>query len=687
MIKRIFNHENVIKDAMIDEIINYMEDNYKDLNGEVYVGYPIFVDNYSHVNIVADAVLVVNRGLFVIDILDDISKNYAAIQDDLFTKFDIKLKRNQFLLEGRHLFFDINVFTYTTFDISQQHGYPLYNSIESLCQSIESFDSEYDCNQLDKIIAAIQESYGINERFLRNGATEGSKGMLINRMNEYIEKYDSSQMQAIHSEIEGIQRIRGMAGSGKTVVLAIKAAILHTYHPDWNIVVTYGTRSLKNQFVNLINKFFSVKNDGKLPNYDKLKIMQAWGSEKSNGLYYEICMDNDLDCYSYSTARRLYGKDAFNELCKNVLFCGNLKRNYDCILVDEAQDFDDSFFKLCLRVLSESERLVYAYDELQSLNELTMPEPVNMFGKPIRYDTPLKTCYRNQGNIIVTAHALGMGLYSEDGLIQLPSSSDVWDSIGYSSETDLVEGERVVLYRTPETSPDILGANPDDLISFSKAKTVGEMYEELYDNLCVNLTTDCLNYKDIMIIDLDTVSVNENYQDFILTMRNKAYSFKVHRAGATTPEDFFREDSIVYTSIFRAKGNEAFFVYVLNAQKSMSSLSRIKERNALFTAITRSKGWVKIIGVGDDMAKIVNEFNMIKNNKFRLVFEKYPTKEEQQNLLLNNADIDASDQITIDNARKVLEKLKGKISDEDIVKELLGPDYLNIIDKITKKVD
>ena len=43
--------------------------------------------------------------------------------------------------------------------------------------------------------------------------------------------------------------------------------------------------------------------------------------------------------------------------------------------------------------------------------------------------------------------------------------------------------------------------------------------------------------------------------------------------------------------------------------------------------------------------------------------------EEQEKLLLTNQDLDEPDQKAFDDARKVIGKLKGRISNEDIVKE------------------
>ncbi len=53
------------------------------------------------------------------------------------------------------------------------------------------------------------------------------------------------------------------------------------------------------------------------------------------------------------------------------------------------------------------------------------------------------------------------------------------------------------------------------------------------------------------------------------------------------------------TGIYRAKGNKAGFVLVMNAQDCCKSCILATVRNQLFTAITRSKAWVRVTGIGD----------------------------------------------------------------------------------------
>lgn len=445
-----------------------------------------------------------------------------------------------------------------------------------------------------------------------------------------------------------------MAGSGKTIVLARKAAQLHLDYPDWNIVVTYSTRSQKNQLEKLIRDYYDRLSDGDSIDEDKIRVMHAWGSATANGLYYEVCLHNELQPLNYGQAKSLFhsSKDIYEKLCERVLnSTTSLKKEYDCILVDEAQDFKRSFFKLCLKVVKD-DRIVYAYDELQNLGGESMDSPSKLFGKKISHDTPLRVCYRNQKKVIVTAHALGMGIYTGSLPIQMPSTLDVWDSIGYNCEGELAYGNDVVLYRSNDTSPTILKID-EDPITFNKFENFDDSIEYLMSCIEKNIQTDKLLLKDIMIIDLDTLNAESNSA----LLRSKGSSISYHYAGKSNPEEFFRDDSIVYSSIFRAKGNEAYIVYILNAQKVISAIDNVTLRNALFTAMTRSKGWVEVIGCGDAMDSLIQEYNTVKSNQYKLIFSPYPTKEELKKIKTYSNDITKTESDALQRTRDTIKKL------------------------------
>ncbi len=688
--------EESSKHDVAECFVQELNKNFPQLTGELYLGYPIYIDEIANRRTCIDIALISKIGIYIFNILTESVIDYGEIQDDIYAKVESKFKKQSFLFKHRKLIFEFHTITYALADIMEQEEYPLVKDVDSAIAYIKEtcYEEEFSDDLYRKILSGLQEAYGINTRTEREGVREGTKAYAINQMASLIEKYDGCQMEAILSDTAGIQRIRGMAGSGKTIILARKAVELHTAHPNWNIVVTYSTRSLRGQLESLIGRFYAAKNEGAKYNKEKLKIMQSWGSASSTGVYYEICLRHGISPMNVREAKSKYGKNAnlFSSMCGDILSTiKNFQKMYDCILIDEAQDFDKNYLRLCLKILGKEQRLVYAYDELQKLNEEAMPNPKQIFGKSVMYDTPLTVCYRNQGNAIVTAHAIGMGLYRKEGILQLPSTSSVWEAIGYVTDTPIEEGKQAVLYRTAETSPELLKVDKKDIIDFLCYDNARSMNKALLDMIKDDLEEQQLLPKDIMIIDMDTYDYSKNCiqlsniqqtlnsevaydEDWTYHEEREIYKYSLHSAGAANPEDFFRDDSIVYSSVRRAKGNETFMVYIVNAQKCINSLQRRTDRNGLFTAITRSKGWVRVLGFGEDMCILNEEFEEIKNHDFKLFFSEYPDKDKLKEIFLNNKDVADKDVKTIDSTRALIDKLTegGNVTKLQLMQELFG---------------
>lgn len=697
------------KHDVAEYFVQALNDNFPDLTGELYLGYPIYIDEIANRRTCVDMALISKMGVYIFNILTEPVTDYGEIQDDIYSKVEAKFKKQKFLFKKRALIFEFHAVTYTLADIEKLDEYPLVKNVDEAISYIKEncFEEELSDDLYTKILSGLQEAYGINTRTERGDVSEGTKAYAINQMASLIEKYDGRQMEAILSDTTGIQRIRGMAGSGKTIILARKAVELHTAHPDWNIVVTYSTRSLKGQLETLIGRFYAAKNDGAKYNANKLKIMHSWGSASSTGVYYEVCLRHGISPMNVNEAKAKYGKSTnlFSRVCFELLTSiKDFQKLYDCILIDEAQDFDKNYLQLCLKVLGKEQRLVYAYDELQNLNEEAMPNPEQIFGRGVEHDTPLTVCYRNQGNAIVTAHAIGMGLYRKEGILQLPSSSSVWEAIGYVTDAPIEEGKEAILYRTPETSPELLKVDKKDIIDFLCYDDAKSMYKSLLDMIKEDLEKQQLLPKDIMIIDMDTYDYNKNSMllkniqsninsevafddDFNYHDELEIYKYDFHTAGAANPEDFFREDSIVYSSVRRAKGNETFMVYIVNSQKCVNSLQRRSDRNALFTAITRSKGWVRVLGFGEDMETLKQEFEEIKNHEYKLYFAEYPDKNKLKEIFLNNKDVANKDIKVIDSTKALIEKLteEGNATKVQLMQELFGMSKDEIINMLGGK--
>lgn len=115
-------------------------------------------------------------------------------------------------------------------------------------------------------------------------------------------------------------------------------------------------------------------------------------------------------------------------------------------------------------------------------------------------------------------------------------------------------------------------------------------------------------------------------------------------------------------------------IYILNAQKCVNSLRRRSDRNALFTAITRAKGWVKVLGYGEDMQTLKEEFEEIKKHDFKLFFNEYPDESMLKKIFLNNQDIADNDVKVLDNTKMLIDKLtqSGNVTRLQLMQELFG---------------
>jgi len=660
MLEMMGKNDDIYSQMIIEDFYDQVKDEYK---GFLYSGYPSYKDRFSEEPIKVDAILISNKGVLIIHISQQNSVDFQEIQDVLYNKIEVKMKSYKFLHKKRELLFKIDVVSVCDKAVSTENVVKNVGELVTYCKKNLSGNVEYEL--LRKINSAVQEAYGLGKRDDID-FEEGTKSELIANMNYIIENHDIRQMEAILADPVNIQRIRGMAGSGKTIVLAKKAVELHTAHPNWKILLTYNTRSVKPMLESLIDRLYRMKNDGQKPNYENLIIMHGWGSSSSPGFYYHLCKCYNVAPMNLNEAKDMFGSNrAFEGICNKLLkSVEQFKTIFDCILIDEAQDFPIPFFRLCLNNLNKDKRLVYAYDELQKLNEEAMPIPKKIFGCNIAIDTPLKVSYRNQSSVIVTAHAIGMGLYRDlenqnDKLVQIPDSNDIWEVIGYKCDDEIQEHQEVILYRTIETSPNYLNTDIKSLVKLFKCESKIDQYIKLVDLINDDLNKDKVPMKEIMIIDMETLNHKMNY-DILKSAINQlpeTNDLRVHLAGTLHPEDFSRPDSIVYSSILRAKGNETFVVYTVNSQECMNALTPIKKRNELFTAITRSKGWVNILGYGEKMEKLNQELNQVEVAEYSLKFKSYPSEQEKKLIRTTSVDLRKDDVVAIDNMEKLLTSL------------------------------
>jgi len=94
----------------------------------------------------------------------------------------------------------------------------------------------------------------------------------------------------------------------------------------------------------------------------------------------------------------------------------------------------------------------------------------------------------------------------------------------------------------------------------------------------------------------------------------------------------------------------------------------------LFTAITRSKAWVRVIGYGQGMANLIREFERLKQRNFRLDFT-YPTDEVLKKLRIVHRDLSPHEKQRLEQrqtgARELVNALeRGEITPDDLDAEI-----------------
>jgi len=669
-----------------------------ELDGTLYIGYPILATADETTFI--DAMLISDQhGLIVFDLEEDDPTNedfwdtLEKKQDSLYSAIYQKLFIHEALREHRKLAVGVNIITYLPYSITppSDKGHIITAGPKGVTETLSMLpplEEQYK----KPLNAVIQRVTVIKPRKRRTSVKkEDSRGAILKNIEKEIANLDRWQNHAAIESPEGPQRIRGLAGSGKTIVLALKAAYLHVQHPDWNIVITFQTRSLYQQFEDLVRRF-TFEHTRDEPDWTKLQILHAWGAPTRPGVYYEIAISCGIEPKDFSYGRQKYGWDkAFEGVCKELLDATKqetINPIYDALLIDEAQDFPHSFFRLIYRSVADPKRIVWAYDELQNLGDFRMVPPKELFGvdskeRPLvslanqpeqaQQDIILPVCYRNTPWALATAHALGFGIYRDKYLVQYFDEPDLWYKIGYEAVSgENLPGKQVRLARRKDASPSFF----QDLLDPADAvmcKVFGDKKAQaawVAQNIKTNLTKDELEFSDILIILPDAYTSRTEASMIIEALRNE--EINAHLAGVTSSRDeLFIDSSIAISHIYRAKGNEAPMIYILNSQYGFEGPELIKRRNALFTAITRSRAWVRICGYGSAMNDLKAEIDKVIENDFKLEFQ-VPTQTELAKMRKIHRDMTRDEQ---DEVRKMEEALSRYV--ESVEKGDLGEDIIS----------
>ena len=514
-------------------------------------------------------------------------------------------------------------------------------------------------------------------------------------------QFDRVQRQISTQLPDGPQRIRGLAGTGKTVILCAKAALAHKEFPDFKVLFLFNTQSMYQQIRKRIADYY-IEDTRAQPDWENIHVLHAWGSNRQPGLYSKICELYGLRPKTYNDVRGV--PDALQAVYSDLLKIRESKFApiYDLVLIDEAQDFPPEVFEVIFHLAKKPKRIIWAYDEFQTLKELRIREPEDMFGRnmnglpnmpntvlsgtyfnEIDKDFILSNCYRNPRVTLMAAHGTGLGLYRDAGVIDVVGDKRTWNALGYKILTPnkdvFVEGDDVSIERPEQFSHNELEKllklnNLDDkgLVNPKAFENLLDQFSSTIDEIRNLIFIENVAAEDILVVTLDT----KNSKAHLAQLRSMldAADIRSITPGLVESAAHFREAGCVtLTTPYRVKGNEGCVVFVINADRAISDLT-LRSRAALFVAITRAMGWCHIYGVGEPMQRLSKELQKIMRDYpvFRFNFPN-EAEVEGRRVMMKKTDQELDSQLDI------LNDIEQKNPELFLEKILSSPDLINKI--------
>jgi superfamily I DNA and RNA helicase len=210
-------------------------------------------------------------------------------------------------------------------------------------------------------------------------------------------------------------------------------------------------------------------------------------------------------------------------------------------------------------------------------------------------DFVLPKSYRNQRDILVLAHASGFGVYGTP--VQMLESKDHWEDVGYEVLTDSMEpGNPVIIHRPDWNSPTRL-ATPNDLplVAVRNFSDLREEVKFVADEF-KRFIEEGLDPHDLMAIAIDDKAAQIYLSALAEELSERGIDSNNIIADRYNEPNFTIDGKCTLSTVYKAKGNEAAVVAVLGCDAV--PLDTRSGRNRLFTAFTRTKGWLRLTGMG-----------------------------------------------------------------------------------------
>lgn len=479
---------------------------------------------------------------------------------------------------------------------------------------------------------------------------------LLEKIKQKIVLFDGDQTRFIYDEPKKRKiTIQGLAGTGKTELLLHKIKELYIKNENIRIVFTCHNKILAENLRERIPEFFDfMKVEEQIKWEEKLWVMSSWGSKgnKNSGVYSFICNYYNIpfERFSYNTT--------FDSICEraleNLRKLDDFKPCFDYILIDESQDFPESFFSLCSFVTKEC--LYVAGDIFQNVFD---PSDVSV----VNPDFLLNKCYRTDPKTLMCAHAIGMGLFEKGNMLRWLDDK-AWEDCGY----DIKKKEQYYdLYRRPLRRFEDLGntgTKSIEIISESRENYLRSILDVIKKLKEENPT---LQPDDVGIMFLENINENYNLANSLQIAIGEKFNWDVN-IGYETKEK--KKGALFISNRNNVKGLEFPFVICL-MQGGLTN--DFQTRNSIYMMLTRSFITSYFILPNDDNEKIQELVRGVEEvNKNGFLHIKEPTESQRKNLknaIINRTNIYKSQREIV---AEIMDELRVNKKDREKLHKMIG---------------
>lgn len=395
---------------------------------------------------------------------------------------------------------------------------------------------------------------------------------LLDKIKQKIILFDGEQTRFLYQNIDKKEiTIQGLSGTGKTELLLHKLKEIYTGVNNSKIMFTCFNKVLASDLKKRIPNFFNfMKVEQQIDWNSRLWCVHSWGSEnnKDSGAYSYICSYYNITFrrYSWGMSFDTVCKLAINEISsyKLSLESQNKEFNYafDYMLIDESQDFPESFFELCKIVTKNT--IYIAGDIFQNIFDTKI--------STIEPDYLLSKCYRTDPRTLMFAHALGLGLFETKKINWLEDND--WQKCGYIVEkiNSIYKLKREPLRRFEDLES-------ENSMVLSKTININKDVIDIISDIKKNNPT--VLPEDIGIIFLDGSKESYLQADELEQTIPREFGWEINKSYESKEKV---NNKVFLSNINNVKGLEFPFVICI----TVAIRDTPRYRNALYTMLTRS---------------------------------------------------------------------------------------------------